>query len=55
LKNPLEELLSQLSGTIRMRILQDELGEGYATWQEVKAITRQQGILARMPFHITDN
>lgn len=55
LKNPLEELISQLSGTIRMRILKDELGEGYATWQEVKAITRQQGILARMPFHITDN
>lgn len=55
LKNPLEELVSQLSGTIKMRILQEELGDSYTTWQEVKAITRQQGILARMPFHISDN
>ncbi len=51
----MEEVFSQLSGTIRMRILEDELGEGFTAWQEVKAITRQQGILARMPFHITDN
>ena len=55
LKNPMEELLYQLSGEIKAQMLQEEMGPLYSTWQEIKEITSQQGILARLPFNLTIN
>ena len=55
LKNPMEELLYQLSGGIKAQMLQEEMGPLYSTWQEIKEITSQQGILARLPFNLTIN
>lgn len=55
LKNPMEELLYQLSGGIKARMLQEEMGPLYSTWQELKDITSRQGILARLPFDLIIN
>lgn len=53
IKDPVEELFSQLTGNIRARIIQEELEAYYDIHEEIKTLTENQGILARLPFHLS--
>lgn len=52
MKNPLEEFLEEISGNIRMRLIQTELGPLYTTWQQLKNVKENQGLQARLPFDL---
>lgn len=54
-KNPFEELLQELTGSLQMRIAQRELGSFYTTWQQIRDFSSRQGLLARMPYDVTIN
>lgn len=55
LKNPMEELFYQLTGGIKVKIMQQEMGPLYSSWQQLKDVASHQGILARLPFNLTTN
>lgn len=52
IKDPFEEWIKELSGNARMRMLKHELGENYRIYQELKGLTQNRGILARLPYTI---
>lgn len=52
LKDPLEELLKEFSGSARAGFMKDELGEGYKYYEQLRGLISQKGILARMPYDI---
>jgi protease-4 len=52
LKDPLEELLKEISGSAKASFMKDELGEGYKYYDQLKSLIAQRGILARMPYDI---
>lgn len=54
-KNPVEELLNSLTGSIKMRMMKEEMGAFYETWAKIKNITNQQGLIARIPYDIEPN
>lgn len=55
-KNPFEELFSGLSASVKAKILQNELGEYYTTFYQLKDIMNsQQGLVSRIPYDITFN
>lgn len=54
-KNPVEELLNSLTGSIKMRMMKEEMGAFYETWVKIKNITEQQGLIARIPYDIEPN
>lgn len=54
-KNPIEELLTGLTGEIKARIAKEELGAFYTTWQQLKSVVHNQGLLARIPYDIAPN
>lgn len=54
-KNPLEELLNSLTGSIKIRMMKDELGPFYDTWNKIKNTINAQGLLARIPYDIEPN
>lgn len=54
-KNPVEELLNSLTGSIKMRMIKEEMGAFYETWAKIKNITEQQGLIARIPYDIEPN
>ena len=52
-KNPIEELFSGLSASVKAKILNAELGEYYDTYRELKELTNtRQGLVARLPYDI---
>ncbi len=52
-KNPIEELFSGLSTSVKAKILNAELGEYYDTYRELKELTNtRQGLVARLPYDI---
>ncbi len=55
IKDPLEEWLKEISGNARMRIMKNELGDQYKTYQKLKEITQTRGILTRIPYDIELN
>lgn len=55
LKNPIEELLTELTGNVKMKLLKNELGSFYTTWQQLKNTIHNQGLMARIPFDIISN
>lgn len=55
IKNPIEELLSGLTGEIKASIAKEELGAFYTTWQQLKNVIHNQGLLARIPYDIAPN
>lgn len=55
IKNPFEELLSELTGNVKARIMKEELGAFYPTWQQLKNTIHNQGLLARIPYDIVSN
>ncbi|MFY9152743.1 MAG: signal peptide peptidase SppA [Prolixibacteraceae bacterium] len=52
LKDPLEELLKEFSGSAKAGFMKDELGEGYKYYEQLHSLISQKGILARMPYDI---
>ena len=54
-KNPIEELLTGLTGEIKARMAKEELGAFYTTWQQLKSVVHNQGLLARIPYDIAPN
>ena len=51
-KDPIEELIEELSGNIETRMLKNKLGDNYKYYQKMESITKQSGVIARMPFDI---
>lgn len=54
-KNPVEELLNSLTGSIKMRMMKEEMGAFYEIWAKIKNTTEQQGLIARIPYDIEPN
>lgn len=46
IKSPFEELITELTGSIKTQIMQEELGSFYYTWQQIKNILNNQGLMA---------
>ena len=54
-KNPVEEIISQLTSEVKARTMQEELGAFYSTWQQMKNAIHSQGLLARIPYDLVFN
>ena len=52
IEDPYTKLLSQLGGEIKMRLLQNELGESVRLFNELKELKDLSGIQARLPYFI---
>lgn len=49
-KDPFQQILSEMTGQSRVKMLQRELGEYYSYVEYMQQATRMQGIQARLPF-----
>jgi len=52
LKDPFEELMKELSTSAQAKFMKDELGETYKYYDQLRGLTSQKGILARVPYDI---
>ncbi|MFO8021032.1 MAG: signal peptide peptidase SppA [Perlabentimonas sp.] len=52
LKDPFEELMKELTGSVKARIMQDELGPAFKHYKNMLEMVNNQGILARMPYDV---
>jgi protease-4 len=52
LKDPFEELMKELSTSAQAKFMKDELGETYKYYDQLRELTSQKGILARVPYDI---
>jgi len=50
--DPMEELIKQLTGQVKMNLLQNELGENFYFYEKIKALQTLQGVQARMEYDI---
>jgi len=50
LKDPLEQILNELSGETSMKRIQKELGPGYRYYHHLKSVLDSRGLMARLPF-----
>jgi protease-4 len=50
-KDPMEELIKELSGQARASIIEDELGASYQYYKELKNILEMDQLQARMPYY----
>ncbi|MCK3685838.1 signal peptide peptidase SppA [Maribellus sp. YY47] len=50
--SPLEEMLKMGGGSVRARILKNELGDKYRYYEYFKKATGMNGVMARMPYDI---
>lgn len=51
-EDPYTRIISSLSGNIRMKILNKELGENFSLYKELKEVSEMNGIQARLPYFI---
>ena len=54
-KEPIQELIDQLTGNETQTILEKEMGDYYQYYQYLKEIQQMKGVQARMPFEISIN
>lgn len=54
-KEPIQELIDQVTGNESRTMLEKEMGEYYRYYQYLKEIQQMKGIQARMPFEISIN
>ncbi|HZX62492.1 MAG TPA: S49 family peptidase, partial [Bacteroidales bacterium] len=54
-KEPIQELIDQLTGNETRSAIEKEMGEYYKYYQYLKEIQQMKGIQARMPFEISIN
>jgi len=52
LKDPIEELLKEISGSAKASFMKDELGENYKYYEQMRGFLSQKGVQARMPYDI---
>jgi protease-4 len=52
LKDPIEELLKEISGSAKAGFMKDELGENYKYYEQLRGFLSQKGVQARMPYDI---
>jgi protease-4 len=52
LKDPIEELLKEFSGSAKASFMKGELGENYKYYEQLRNILAQKGVLARMPYDV---
>lgn len=52
LKDPIEELLKEISGSAKAGFMKDELGENYKYYEQMRGFLLQKGVQARMPYDI---
>jgi len=52
LKDPVEQILSELSGETSLKHIQHELGPGFRYYHHLKSVISSNGLMARMPFEI---
>jgi protease-4 len=50
LKDPLEQILSELSGETSLKWIQQELGPEYKYYHHLKSVLGSRGLMARLPF-----
>ena len=50
LKDPFKQIISELTGQVKMSILQENIGENYKYYEYIKRTVGNTGIQARMPF-----
>ncbi|MFV0592983.1 MAG: signal peptide peptidase SppA [Draconibacterium sp.] len=51
-ESPFEEILKMGTGSVRARILKNELGDKYRYYEYFKKTTNMNGVMARMPYDI---
>lgn len=49
-KDPFEQFIEEFSGNLETRMIKNNLGENYKYYQKMQSITKQSGVMARMPF-----
>lgn len=54
-KSPFEELLGDITGSVKAKMLQEELGVYYDTFTKLKNRTATEGLTARIPYDVTFN
>jgi len=52
LEDPLTQLMNQLSGDVRMKMIRKELGADFRYYQMLKEIREMEGVQARIPYEI---
>lgn len=52
IKDPFEEWFKEISGSARMWVLKQEMGDAYPIYHQLNQIKQTRGILARMPYDI---
>jgi len=52
LKDPFEELIEELTANMKLKVLTNALGDDYKYYKKLQSVTKQSGIMARMPFDI---
>lgn len=52
LKDPLEELLKEISGSAQAKFMQNEFGDNYRYVEQLRSIIAERGVFARMPNNI---
>lgn len=55
LKSPIEELFNNMTGNIKARLLKAELGNFYNSWEQLKNMVQNQGLMARIPYDLLPN
>ena len=51
-EDPFQKLLKEFTGTAKLEVLENELGENYYYYKKLQEIQSMKGIQARMPFGI---
>ena len=51
-KEPIEQIMDDLMGKTRIKLLQNELGSNYKYYQFLKEVENMNGIQERLPFEI---
>jgi len=52
LKDPIEELMKEISGSAKAGFMKDEMGENYKYYEQLRSLISQKGVMARMPYDI---
>ena len=52
LKDPIEELMKEFTGSAKAKLMKDELGETYKYYDQLRGVVSQKGILTRVPYDI---
>ena len=54
-RNPLEDILSNLTETVKAKIVKEELGDFYDIYRSQKELLKINGMVARIPYDLTFN